>query len=218
MLTQQEIQKSQGTRLSDTAPWMSYATEFDTKMSPELAAQVADYAEKHHKDGPVSSQTQEELCRLHEANEETAKEYKWLSKEEYDDEKARIGQPMHSDEFISRLRKAGVRCWYREHVHPDKITLLATKYSTEEPKVACWVQRGYMQELSVMDFDDYGAPLAEKRRGWRTPLLQLILQGYISESDADKTFGKPKTTQAYHRYNSLLQAFRNQGNRLSKED
>ena len=43
----QEIQKAQGTRLSETSPWDSYENELTgQKMSPELAAQVADYAQK----------------------------------------------------------------------------------------------------------------------------------------------------------------------------
>lgn len=196
---------------------MSYAAEMDTEsaMSPELAAEVAEYATKHYEDAPLSPQTQEELHRLHEANEETAKEYKWLDKAEYDDEKARIGHPMHSSQFITKLRSAGMQCWYTEHPHPDKLVLLVS-LNGQEREVACWVQNGMMQELSVMNFDQYGAPLAERRRGWRTPLLQLILKGMITEEKANKTFGHPKTTPAYHRYNAMLQSYRNAGSSLGE--
>ena len=73
-----------------------------------------------------------------------------------------------------------------------------------------------MPELSIMNFDDHGVPLAEKNRGWRTCLLQLILHSHISQKKADEVFGKPKNTPAFHRYNSTLQSFRNQGGRLDK--
>lgn len=194
---------------------MSYEMEMGDHMSPELAAGVAEYAKNRYQDGPVASQTQEELCRLHEANEDTAKQYQWLNPDEYDDEKARIGTPMHSDKFISTLRDADVQCWYAAHPHPDKLVLLVA-HRNKEREVACWVQAGYMQELSVMNFDEFGAPLAEKRRGWRTPLLQLILKGFISETKANKVFGRPRETRAYARYNGILKSFRDAGNCLSE--
>lgn len=184
-------------------------------MSPELAAGVAEYAQNRYQDAPTSSQTQEELCRLHEANEDTAKQYQWLNPDDYDDEKARIGQPMASNEFIVKLREAGLRCWYTDHPHKDKLVLLVA-HQNQEREVACWVQNGYMQELSVMNFDEFGAPLAEKRRGWRTPLLQLILKGFITETKANKVFGPPRQTRAYARYNGLLKSFRDAGNSLSE--
>jgi hypothetical protein len=83
-----------------------------------------------------------------------------------------------------------------------------------EPEVGCWVQLGFAPELSIMDFDEHGIPLAEKFRGWRTCLLQLILKSAITEAKADEVFGKPKTTEAFHRYNATLQSFRNAGGRL----
>jgi hypothetical protein len=76
------------------------------------------------------------------------------------------------------------------------------------------VQIGQMPELSIMNFDDHGVPTNERRRGWRTCLLQMILKGLISEEKANEVFGKPKTIQAFHRYNAMLLAFRNAGNRL----
>lgn len=68
----------------------------------------------------------------------------------------------------------------------------------------------------MMRFDEHGVPLAEKYRGWRTPLLQLILKGVISQKKAEEAFGKPPTTPAFHRYNALLQSYRNNGNRCDE--
>ena len=211
-ITPEEIQKLQGTRLQEKAPWESYDDELDTSMSPELAAQVAEYSEKHYgDDAPVSNQTQELLAELHEGSEEYAKEYQWLTPDEYADQGARIGTVMTHEEFIKRLRGAGVHCYYKQHPHPDKAVLWVSKNGIAPHEVACWVQIGQMPELSLMNFDRYGVPLAEKRRGWRTCLLQIILKGILTEEKAVKVFGRPRQDTAFDRYNSTLKACRDAG-------
>ncbi len=213
--TEQEVLAQQGTRLSDKAPWETYGDELDVKMTPELAAAVAEYAENRWEDSK-NTQMQEELCRQKEMSEETSKEYQWINPEEYKDSTARIGKVISHAEFITTLRKAGIRCWYTQHPHPDKAVLYVYRDELAPPELACWVQIGQMPELSMMNFDEHGIPLAERRRGWRTCLLQLILKGIISEEKANKVFGPPKVTKQYDRYNSTLQHFRNAGSSLGE--
>ena len=196
MATAQEIQKTQGTRLQAESPWDSYDSEMGPKMSPELAAQVADYATKHHPDAKPSNQSQEILAEQKEINDGLARQYQWLKPEEYEDFGARIGKVMSHAEFISKLNKAGLSCHYRQHPHPDKAVLFVSKTGLSEPEMACWVQIGLMPELSIMNFDDHGAPLAERRRGWRTCLLQILLKGLITEEKANKVFGRPRQDAA----------------------
>jgi hypothetical protein len=215
--TMQEIQAAQGTRLSETAPWESYEKELvGRQVTPELAAQIADYANKRHQDAPVSSQTKELLAENQEINEGIASQYQWLQPGDYADVEARIGKVMSHAEFITKLRQAGVSCHYRQHPHADKVTLLYTKLGVAEPEIACWAQYGQMPELSIMNFDQYGAPLAERRRGWRTCLLQIILKGILTEEKANEVFGRPGQGKAFARYNSTLQAFRNAGSSLGE--
>ena len=215
--TIEQIQKSQGTRLSETAPWESYDSELSgPKVSPELAAEIAAYAEKHYQDAPVSSQTKEILHENQEINEDLAKQYQWLRPEDYADVEARVGKVMSHADFINKLRQAGVSCWYVQHLHQDKVTLIWSKNGVAPSEVACWAQYGQMPELSIMNFDQYGAPLAERRRGWRTCLLQIILKGIITEDKANEVFGKPRQDAAFARYNSMLQAFRNAGSSLEQ--
>jgi hypothetical protein len=207
--TQQEIMASQGTRLSEKNPWETYGQELDIQMTPELAAEVADYATRYH-DKKSSSQNEEELARQKELSYESMGEYRWCSEEEYADVQARIGRIMHHSELINRLRKIGVRCWYRQHPQLDKITLLIqrNKDVMQPPEVGCWVKSGYMPEYSVMGFDEHGVPLAEKYRGWRTCLLQLILKQVLTEDQAHKEFGVAERCCA-GRYNSILHGLRN---------
>lgn len=218
MPTASEIQAVQGTRLSEKAPWETYNTEMETKMSPALAAAVAEYAERSYESDQTSNQNKEALAEEKELSESVASQYQWVTPEEYADVEARIGLVRSHEEVITLLRKAGVCCHYRQHVHPDKAVLWVSRGGgLQEAENACWVQIGQMPELTIMGFDEHGAPLAERRRGWRTVLLQLILKGYISEEKANKVFGKPKHHKEFDRYNSLLQSFRNAGNSLAKD-
>lgn len=209
--TEEEIKKMQGTRLNAEHPAFSYDKEFDND-DPALLAAMAEYANRVS-DAEASSQTKEELARLKEGSAEAAKEYQWLTPEEYANEGDRIGHIMHHVVFLNSLRKAGVKCWYRAHPQPGKVTLIVQRKDLPA-EVGCWCQQGYAPELSIMRFDEHGVPLDEKYRGWRTPLLQLILKGVISQKKAEEVFGKPPLTPAFHRYNRTLQAFRNNDNRL----
>ena len=210
-MTEEEIKKAQGTRNSETAPWETYDNEFEND-DPALLAAMAEYAERVS-DAEASSQTKEELARLKQGAEEQAREYQWVTPEEYKNEGDRIGRIMHNVVFLNFLRKAGVKCWYRAHPQAGKITLIIQREELPA-EVGCWCQQGFAPELSIMRFDSHGVPLAEKYRGWRTCLLQLILKGVISQKKAEEVFGKAPTTPAFHRYNATLQQFRNAGNRL----
>jgi hypothetical protein len=211
--SQEEIDAMQGTRKSERAPWETYGEQMDNDpdITPELQKQIDEYSKNYH--DTSSEQNKEELARWQEQNQDIAKEYQWVSPEEYADEGARVGTPMHSSVFVSKLQSLGIRCWYTPHPQPRKLTLIYTQKGMDA-QVGCWVQSGFMPELSIMSFDDHGVPLAEKFRGWRTPLLQLILKHVITEKQADELFGPPKTTPAFHRYNQTLQSFRNVGGRI----
>jgi hypothetical protein len=215
MPSQAEIQKTQGTRLNtEKGPWETYDSEFEQEMSEELSAQVAEYASKRYADAPLSSESQEVLAEEKERNDEIASQYQWLKPEEYKDLEARIGKVMTHAEFITKLRKAGVTCHYTQHPHVDKAVLHYQKDALSPSEIVGWAQKGQMPELSIMNFDDHGVPLAERRRGWRTVLLQAILKGVITEEKANKEFGKPRQDAAFDRYNGLLKAFRDAGSSL----
>lgn len=187
----------------------------DDREDPALLEAIAEYAERIS-DAKPTQETLETYAERKEYNDNVAREYQWVTPDEYADGGARIGRIMHSSAFIIRLQRAGVKCWYRRHPQPGKMTLVVQpKQATLPPEVGCWVQGGFMPELSIMRFDDHGVPTTEKNRGWRTCLLQLILKSHISQQVADEVFGKPPTTEAFHRYNNTLRVFRDQGGRLA---
>lgn len=210
-MTPEQITQAQGTRLNEKAPWETYGEELAAE-DPAMLEAIAEYASRVS-DAAPSNQTQEELARFKEMNDATNEQYRWVRPEEYKNEGARVGTIKHAASFIVALRAAGVKCWYRQHPQAGKLTLVI-QVGDMPAEVGCWVQAGYMPELTIMRFDDNGIPTTEKYRGWRTALLQLILKGVITEKQAEETFGKTPTTPAFHRYNSTLQRFRNAGSRL----
>ena len=196
-----------GTQHSEKAPWETWDDEMGDGIPADLAAEIEEYSKHRYEEGQSSEESREVLAQWKEENDELSEQYQWVKKNEYDDEEARVGRVMSHSEFITILRKAGLQCFYRQHPHPDKAVLYVVKNGKEE--MAAWVQMGIMQELSILNFDAHGVPLAERRRGWRTVLLQMILKGLITEDQANLAFGKAKLTAAYSRYNATLYEWRN---------
>lgn len=190
----------------------TYDEELTPQQDEALELAMAEYA-MNVSDAEGSSETKDELARLKQGSDEQAREYQWVTPEEYKNEGDRIGRIMHHVSFLNKLRSAGVKCWYRDHPQPGKITLIVQRKDLPA-EVGCWCQAGFAPELSIMRFDEHGVPLAEKYRGWRTPLLQLILKGVIPQKKAEEVFGKVPVTPAFHRYNATLQQFRNNDSRL----
>src|SRR5258708_39598486 len=87
---------------------------YDEELTPEqdsvLSEAIAEYAGRVS-DAEASSQTKDEYARVKQASDEAAKEYQWLSPEEYKNEGERIGRIMHAVVFINKLKQAGVNCW-----------------------------------------------------------------------------------------------------------
>jgi hypothetical protein len=207
-MTSEQIAQSQGTRKSDKAPWESYSDQLTEQLDPELEAAIAEFAARDPHEH-TDSQTQEELCRVREENEALAKEYQWLSPDEYADEKARIGRIMHSSELITKLREeCGLTAIYREHPLPKRKTLLVDNTNgIKGLEVACWVQFGYMPEFSICNFDEHGVILQEAYRGWRTVLLQLLIKRLLTEETITRVFGEA-VGPAARKYLEILQGFR----------
>ena len=212
--TAQEIQSRQGTRLSDKAPWETYAEEMGSKLSPELEEAVKRYEERRH--AKASQQAEEELARQKELSDAIAGNYKWVRKEDYDYIGPKIGHIMHSSTFTNKLRKeCGLECWYSPHPLPKRVTLLI-KREYQEPEFACWVQEGFMPEHSILRFDDHGVVLDERMRGWRTCLLQILLKDFLTEEKSKEVFGVPEGP-ASKNYNSLLYEVRNKLAKIKEE-
>ena len=207
-LTPEQIQAMQGTRKSEKAPWETYNDQMTERLDPELEAAIAEFA-SHDPHGHTDSQTDEELCRVKEENDNLARDYQWLNPGEYEDEKARIGRIMHSSELIKKLtEECNMSAVYRPHPQPKRVTLLVDPtLGIQGMQVACWVQFGYMPEYSICNFDDHGVVLQEAYRGWRTVLLQLLVKHMIDEETINRVFGEA-VGPAARKYLEISRAFR----------
>ena len=193
-----------GTAGREKAPWEDYGQQLVGQDDAAMERAVAMYAQNRHES--TSEETKEELARRKEENDYKAREYQWVKPSEYADRGPRIGRIMHSSRLITILReKFGLKCWYRQHPEPQKLTLLVLERGHRN--VGCWLQGGYQTEFSIMNFDEHGVPLQEAYRGWRTVLMQLALKGLISERKINEVFG-PARGPASTRYNRFMGSLR----------
>jgi hypothetical protein len=183
----------------------------------EIEPHVADMIRRVEQESDIvksSQQTQEEFFRLHEKNANARKEHQFPNQEEL--KKAREGQILHMNDFLTKLKRCGLNCWYGEkggmkgttglYVGHDKTMRCSHEYGAVH--FVCFVQVPFMQEYEELNFDQYNVPLGSKRRGWRTVLLNLIQQGLLTADKADQIFGAPATGPVSRRYKEYLSYLR----------
>jgi hypothetical protein len=191
----------------------AYAEHEEDLRFQHRTAEDQKFTEHLERDRPLvrtsSTQTEEELARLHEENCSSVKSYQFVKPEEM--EYVRMGRTMRDWDFLRQLNRivparfTGLSrhgLWGMEVQRPSE--------SGAKWEYACGVQAGIMHEYSSMYFDSHNVPTSEKFRGWRTVLLRLILAGFITEESAHRVFGNatgPEST----RYRAQLYSFRNRG-------
>lgn len=204
--------------MSSPPSYKSYDSEFDRPVTPELAAEIAAY-ESGPRHEHSSNQALEELARLFEMNVNSRKQYRFSHQDEFKSQ--REGRILHMNDFLGRLRRAGVTAWYTDKGGRPGMLGLFVKHAglysgcTHEagsPHYVAFAQVPYMQEYEEMYFDRYDVPLGTKRRGWRTLLLRLIEQKILTEALANEFFGPPDTGPVSRRYRETIQYLRGLGN------
>ena len=201
-----------GTELSDVNPWDSYDKQMDVTRgwSPALNRQVEEYSKRRH-DKPHSAGL-EEVMRQREMSNDYVKEYKFFRQFEdgLTDEKMRQGELMFCLDFVDKLNTI-----LPAYLSGKIIKGLSGLY-VFMPDVkgghwhyVCGVQASMMNEYSVIWLDSHGLPLNEKKRGWRTVLLRLIMGSFVDEDDVNKVFGEPTSGPVSRRYREQLFYFRN---------
>lgn len=205
-----------GTSVDERAPWETWDEAIDPMRGvPEhLKLAVEDYSKRRHT--KTSSYNLEQVCRQREMSTEMVKEYRFYKQDELTDTPERVGQIMDCFKFQEKLNTL-IPCYLSAVVRKGLSGLAVYKpkeyvedgqTKVREWHYVCGVQVGLMHEYSSMWFDSHNLPLNEKWRGWRTVLLRLIQSGYITEQQADATFG-PATGIASRRYREQLYEFRN---------
>lgn len=182
------------------------------EISPALAAEIAEM-EARSADYKPTQQALEALAEQQELNADLSEAYQWVNPKDYADEEARKGIVTNSDQLMLRFRnQCQLRCWYGPVQENRYLGLMVQKSEGSQPQYACWVQQGWMPEFEMINFDSHGVPLNSKHRGWRTVLMQLIMNGFLEEAVATRIFGEAVGTAAT-RYNLFLYQWRNRPRR-----
>ena len=183
----------------------------------------------------ASSETQENLAQMREANTDAVSGARWDRQEELSEARQdeRTGRILHVHTFVQMLWRAGIVCVLTRVQTQGLRSLKGDAHASDRkaqyertmaglvinssramplpaPRYATWVQIPAMLEYSVMRFDEHNLPTREKYRGWRTVLLELIRQGFLEERVANHVFGEPRGPAA-RRWLEILQSFRNTG-------
>lgn len=204
--------------ISTKPSYKSYDDEFkyddgihdgEYRKADDIESRTAEIMRRVEEESDVvksSQQSREEFFRLFEKNAGSRRQHQFPNQEEL--KLQREGRILHMNEFLARLKRCGLNCWYSEkggmpktlgmYVGHDKTSRCSHEFGA--PHYVGFVQVPFMQEYEELNFDQYNVPLGSKRRGWRTVLLRLIEQRLLTVEKADEIFGKPATGPVSRRY------------------
>lgn len=158
----------------------------------------------------------EHTARLREKNlsSEAVKKQKAPFQQDYKFDAARIGRRMSHGEFLAIVKKLAPSLFVMEGNIEGDLALYRTfgcpqaELNGNDFQYLGYCPTGILNEYSIHEFDGRDVLIREKSRGWRTVLLRLILNGLITETQAEEVFG-PAVGPASAVYNRRLQNFRN---------
>ena len=164
---------------------------------------------------------EENVCKRYEDNyfSLATKAQRWQHTTDYLNDEARLsGRWMHWTDFVYLLRQAVPDLFIREgglenhlavyEVHERFADTEGDGILRNQPcrysinfKYVCGIPMTKMPEYSTYVIDNRDIIHKQKQKGWRTPLLQIILKGYLPELKAQKFFGEPRgeTSTVYRR-------------------
>ncbi len=94
----------------------------------------------------------------------------------------------------SRVGRIGVNAWVK-----------AEGTGMPEMRTVTTLQYPYGPEWSMFHFNEFGVATAEKYRGWRTAMLQMIYANVLTEEEVDRAFGPVVMNRASEFYREQLQ-------------
>lgn len=159
----------------------------------------------------------EAFLREKEISDEMVDRYKMEDQEALTDIKARAVNPMDTDEFIRKLRNAGIKCFTVYNGLPGTIALWCLPpRELRKARYVCYLRVPFMYEWSVLKLDNHNLPAGELR-GWRTPCVELVKSEILTEWKVNQIFGAPSNNRVFQRYHESLWEIRN-GKRYTEEE
>lgn len=144
--------------------------------------------------------TSEHTARLKELNynSHATRRQRWQNQQDYENDEARVGRPMHHSELLRKIRKR-IDCLYITDGRIIGDLAVFQIFPCAQPdlggrdfKYLFYIPTGMLPEFSQYEFDDRDIPIRESKRGWRTVLLRLIKLGLLSEERCDREFGSAR--------------------------
>jgi len=95
------------------------------------------------------------------------------------------------EKIKERRERCQGRLWLHDFVNQGRIGISAwmIKDGVRVRECVTHLQYPWSQEWSLLQFDEYDVPNGERRRGWRTAMLELILKGVLTEAEVNRAFG-----------------------------
>jgi hypothetical protein len=110
-----------------------------------------------------------------------------------------------------RRERCDGRLWLHDFVNQGRIGISAWVKGTRQ--CVTHLQYPWSQEWSLLFFDEYDVPAGERRRGWRTAMLELILKGVLTEDEVNRAFGPVSLNGVSQLYRERLFHYRKRRNK-----
>ena len=197
--------------LKDTdQPWNQY---HDVSATQEAVAQMLAGGTPNWVKWPQDYKNfaAEEFQKQKEISQTIALEYQIEEQHKLTNRAARMVNPMSTLDFVAKLRTNGIKCFVVNNGFPPQTVALwcLPPRQLQRARYVCYMQVPAMYEWSVLKTDQYGKPMGEDFRGWRTVLAQLIEKQILTEEEAHRIFGHPSTNPVFSRYHQSLWEYRN---------
>jgi len=90
-----------------------------------------------------------------------------------------------------RRERCEGRLWLHDFVNQGRLGISAwvIENGVRVRQCVTHLQHPWSQEWSLLHFNEYDVPSGERRRGWRTAMLELILKGVLTEDEVNRAFG-----------------------------
>ncbi len=190
-------------------PWQEHhdLPTTQTTIQAMLAGGTPDWV-KHPED--YKAFARETYLAEKEKSDKMASEYHMDDQEALTNELARKINPMSTDQFIAKVRGAGIKCFTVYNGMKGTVGFWCIPPKVQQKaRYICYIQIPAMYEWSVLALDKHNLPAGDKYRGWRTAVAEMIKKDILTEYKAHQIFGKPSNGPVFARYHRTLWEIRN---------
>jgi len=170
--------------------------------------------------GDYKNYAREAFQREKEISNEMVERYQMEDQLELTNAKARLVNPMSTDQFMHKLRTNSicpVKCFTVYNGLQGTVGLWCIPPKvTGRARYVCYIRVPFMYEWSLLKLDKHNLPAGELR-GWRTAIVELVKCEILTEWQAHQIFGNPSGNRCFRRYRESLWEIRN-GKRYTADE